>query len=115
MDTPWTRAAPCPWWHALLHALHPHAPLLAQLRPPASAGRMFWPREVWGRYAERLDAFKQPAQRHAAVRCLNALVANALAHAPHCLEYLAQLRNPAVFRFCAIPQAWAQSPQSVSC
>ena len=66
---------------------------------------MFWPREVWGRYAERLDAFKQPAQRRAAVRCLNALVGNALAHAPHCLAYLAQLRDPAVFRFCAIPQA----------
>ena len=77
----------------------------AQLRRAHQPGRMFWPREVWGRYAERLDAFKQPAQRRAAVRCLNALVANALAHAPHCLAYLAQLRDPAVFRFCAIPQA----------
>lgn len=66
---------------------------------------MFWPREVWGRYAERLDAFKEPAHARAAVRCLNALVANALAHAPRCLEYMANLRNPAVFRFCAIPQA----------
>lgn len=81
-----------------------------QLRRPHRPGRMFWPREVWGRYAERLDAFKQPAQRRAAVRCLNALVANALAHAPHCLAYLAQLRDPAVFRFCAIPQARGPTP-----
>ena len=65
---------------------------------------MFWPREVWGRYAGRLDAFKEPAHTRAAVRCLNALVANALAHAPRCLEYMANLRNPAIFRFCAIPQ-----------
>lgn len=65
---------------------------------------MFWPREVWGRYTERLDAFKEPAHARAAVRCLNALVANALEHAPRCLEYMANLRNPAIFRFCAIPQ-----------
>ncbi|KAK9826814.1 hypothetical protein WJX81_003825 [Elliptochloris bilobata] len=71
------------------------------------APRMFWPREVWGRYTERLDAFKQPAQRRVAVRCLNALVANALAHAPRCLEYMAQLREPNIFRFCAIPQVMA--------
>lgn len=38
------------------------------------APRMFWPREVWGRYGRSLDAFKKPANRAAAVRCLNHLV-----------------------------------------
>lgn len=36
--------------------------------------RMFWPREVWGRYASSLDEFKNPANRTAAVHCLNHLV-----------------------------------------
>ncbi len=32
---------------------------------------MFWPREIWGRYAPSLDALKEPANRGAAVQCLN--------------------------------------------
>jgi farnesyl-diphosphate farnesyltransferase len=35
---------------------------------------MFWPREVWGRYASSLDEFKDPANRTAAIHCLNDLV-----------------------------------------
>lgn len=27
------------------------------------APRMFWPREIWGKYAERLADFKEPANR----------------------------------------------------
>jgi hypothetical protein len=41
------------------------------------APRMFWPREVWGRYAPSLDAFKDPANRPAALKCLNHLVGGA--------------------------------------
>jgi len=80
-----------------------------RLGPPRR--RMFWPRDVWGRYAERLDAFKKPEHARGAVRCLDALVADALGHAPHCLAYLARLRDPAVFRFCAIPQARRSAPR----
>lgn len=28
-------------------------------------------------------------------------------HAPHCLQYMAKLRNRDIFRFCAIPQVMA--------
>lgn len=38
------------------------------------APRMFWPREVWGLYASKLDEFKEPVNRTAAVQCLNHLV-----------------------------------------
>lgn len=38
------------------------------------APRMFWPREIWGRYADELAAFKEPSHRKAAVRCLNHMV-----------------------------------------
>jgi farnesyl-diphosphate farnesyltransferase len=42
-----------------------------------------------------------------AVGCLNHLVADAMTHVPSCLRYLSKLRDPAVFRFCAIPQVMA--------
>lgn len=41
------------------------------------------------------------------MQCLNHMVSNAMQHAPRCLEYMQQLRNPQVFSFCAIPQIMA--------
>ncbi len=32
---------------------------------------MFWPRAIWGNYADALSDFKEPANRESAVRCLN--------------------------------------------
>lgn len=40
--------------------------------------RMWWPREIWGRYAKSLDAFKHPGNRVQAVRCLNHMVSACL-------------------------------------
>lgn len=39
-----------------------------------------------------------------AVQCLNDMVTNALAHVDDCLKYMSALQDPAIFRFCAIPQ-----------
>ncbi|KAF4369604.1 hypothetical protein G4B88_021409 [Cannabis sativa] len=39
-----------------------------------------------------------------AVQCLNDMVTNAIIHAEDCLKYMAALRDPSIFRFCAIPQ-----------
>lgn len=39
-----------------------------------------------------------------AVQCLNDMVTNALMHAEDCLKYMSNLRDLAIFRFCAIPQ-----------
>ena len=41
------------------------------------APRMFWPREIWGKYAASLDEFKAPANRTAALQCLNEMVRSA--------------------------------------
>lgn len=41
------------------------------------APRMFWPRQIWGKYADSLAAFKDPANRTAAVHCLNDMVRTA--------------------------------------
>mmetsp|Transcript_1664 Transcript_1664/g.4830 ORF Transcript_1664/g.4830 Transcript_1664/m.4830 type:complete len:479 (-) Transcript_1664:515-1951(-) len=71
------------------------------------APRMFWPREIWGKYADELDAFKDPKNAPAAVACLNDMVTDALKHVPYCLQYLARVRDWNIFRFCAIPQVMA--------
>lgn len=108
--------------------------------------RMFWPRDIWGKYASKLEVnsiattgffimkldslnglsglhirffsltaikfwllqdFKEEENSMAAVECLNELITNALSHALDCLTYMAALKDPAVFRFCAIPQVGA--------
>ncbi|KAK7197555.1 squalene synthase [Novymonas esmeraldas] len=69
--------------------------------------RMFWPKEVWGAYTAELSAFTDEANTAAGLRCLNAMVADALVHIPHVVDYLSSLRDPSVFRFCAIPQVMA--------
>ncbi|GIL72940.1 hypothetical protein Vretimale_4591 [Volvox reticuliferus] len=71
------------------------------------APRMFWPREIWGQYGTSLECFKDPANRKQAVQCLNHMITDALRHLPSCLQYMRQLRNLLVFRFCAIPQIMA--------
>lgn len=68
------------------------------------APRMFWPRDVWGLYATELADFKEPKNRQDALKCLNHMIADALRHAPQCLEYMSHLKDPMIFRFCAIPQ-----------
>ena len=38
------------------------------------APRMFWPRDIWSKYATTLEDFKEPANRTKAVQCLNHMV-----------------------------------------
>lgn len=69
--------------------------------------RMFWPREIWSKYVDKLEDFKSEENSTKAVQCLNDMVTNALIHAEDCLKYMSDLRDPAIFRFCAIPQIMA--------
>ncbi|KAK3145756.1 hypothetical protein QOZ80_3BG0256940 [Eleusine coracana subsp. coracana] len=69
--------------------------------------RMFWPREIWCKYADKLEDFKYVENSEKAVQCLNDMMTNALSHAEECLEYMAALKDNAIFRFCAIPQIMA--------
>jgi farnesyl-diphosphate farnesyltransferase len=66
-------------------------------------GRAFWPKEVYQQFASDLGEFAHGSN----TECLNCLVANALELVPDSLEYLARLKTPEVFRFCAIPQVMA--------
>ncbi|CAA2935274.1 squalene synthase [Olea europaea subsp. europaea] len=69
--------------------------------------RMFWPHQIWSKYVNKLEDLKYEENSVKAVQCLNDMVTNALMHAEDCLTYLAALRDPAIFRFCAIPQIMA--------
>nr|AYP73108.1 squalene synthase [Chimonanthus zhejiangensis] len=69
--------------------------------------RMFWPRQIWSKYADKLEDFKYEDNSVKAVECLNEMVTNALIHVEDCLKYMSSLRDPFVFRFCAIPQIMA--------
>ncbi|EAN84566.1 putative squalene synthase [Trypanosoma cruzi] len=75
--------------------------------------RVFWPREIWEKYTDDLHAFKDELHEAKAVECLNAMVADALVHVPHVVEYLASLRDPSVFAFSAIPQVMAMATLSL--
>jgi len=95
-------------------------------------GRSFWPQSVWKKHTKAgdLGEFARPTAHGAGVRlpmsglagrvvakgvgfqalhCLNELVADALELVPDSLQYLELLRDPAVYRFCAIPQIMAMA------
>ncbi|XP_020533524.1 squalene synthase 1 isoform X2 [Jatropha curcas] len=69
--------------------------------------RMFWPRQIWSKYVDKLEDLKYEENSLKAVRCLNDMVTNALMHVDDCLKYMSALRDPAIFRFCVIPQIMA--------
>jgi farnesyl-diphosphate farnesyltransferase len=77
------------------------------------APRMFWPEEIWSKYGKELSAFKEPENLEGALKCLNHMISNALAHVEPCFEYMIRLRDPQVFAFCAIPQLMAMSTLSL--
>ncbi|GMH02787.1 hypothetical protein Nepgr_004626 [Nepenthes gracilis] len=69
--------------------------------------RMFWPREIWSKYVNKLEELKDKENSEKAVQCLNDMVTNALIHMDDCLKYMSALQDLAIFRFCAIPQVMA--------
>ncbi|KAH6789398.1 squalene synthase 1 [Perilla frutescens var. frutescens] len=69
--------------------------------------RMFWPRHIWSKYVNKLEELKYEENSVEAVQCLNDMVTNALMHVEDCLKFMSALRDPAIFRFCAIPQIMA--------
>jgi len=69
--------------------------------------RIFYPKQIWGKYAKELVDLMRSDHATKAVSCLNEMVTNAVAHIPDCIDYMIMLKDPAIFKFCAIPQAMA--------
>ncbi len=72
-------------------------------------GRSFWPKEIWGKYTDRLDELQKNPSSSESLACINELVTDALQHVSNCILYLNMIRDPQVFRFCAIPQVMAMA------
>ena len=75
-------------------------------------GRIFWPKEIWGKYAKSILDFKysskstQESQINA-ICCLNEMILDALSHFQFCLQYISKLQNQNTIVFCSIPQIMA--------
>ncbi|KAF2921834.1 hypothetical protein DAI22_07g064700 [Oryza sativa Japonica Group] len=69
--------------------------------------RMFWPREIWSKYVDKLEDLKYENNSVKAVKCLNEMVTNGLIHTEDCLQYMSALKDITILRFCAIPQVMA--------
>lgn len=71
--------------------------------------RLFWPKDVWAKYAEKVQDLALYENKTKALQCLNELVTDAMKHSIDCLDYLKDLTDPSIFAFCAIPQVMAIS------
>lgn len=69
-------------------------------------GRTFWPRDIWGKYASSLLELRT-GDKKKSLACLNELAIDAFQHVPSCIRYLQKIKDPKVFKFCAIPQVMA--------
>mmetsp|Transcript_22050 Transcript_22050/g.55262 ORF Transcript_22050/g.55262 Transcript_22050/m.55262 type:complete len:564 (-) Transcript_22050:60-1751(-) len=69
--------------------------------------RVFWPRQIWGKYTDKLENFTFGKNETQAVACLNHMVTDALRHLPYSIEYLSNISDEQNFLFCAIPQVMA--------
>jgi len=81
--------------------------ILRDFKEDVDDGRMFWPKEIWGKYASHPSELCLPENADKARWALSEMTLDALSHATDALEYLSLLRNQTVFNFCAIPQVMA--------
>jgi farnesyl-diphosphate farnesyltransferase len=69
-------------------------------------GRAFWPRTIWKKYAPSLLDLRT-GDKGKSLECLNEMIVDAYSHVPACIRYLSAIKNPKIFKFCAIPQVMA--------
>ncbi|RZC75807.1 hypothetical protein C5167_000190 [Papaver somniferum] len=70
-------------------------------------GRIYWPRQIWSKYVDKLDDLIHPEEPEKALWCLNDMVTDALSHAADSLEYLSTLPHFGTFNVYAIIQVIA--------
>eukprot|EP00823_Brevimastigomonas_motovehiculus_P009038 TRINITY_DN870_c0_g1_i1.p1 TRINITY_DN870_c0_g1~~TRINITY_DN870_c0_g1_i1.p1 ORF type:complete len:457 (-),score=84.33 TRINITY_DN870_c0_g1_i1:1727-3097(-) len=75
-------------------------------------GRTWWPKEIWGQYANQLSDFRDQPTAPSSLACLNHMIFDAVRHMEDCIKYMQMLRNTKIFRFCAIPQIMAMATLS---
>ena len=84
--------------------------ILRDFREDVDDGRLFWPKEIWGRYGfEDPKEMYKPESEKQALWALSEMTLDALRHAVDALDYLSLLKNQSIFNFCAIPQSMAMA------
>lgn len=84
--------------------------IIRDFREDLDDGRTFYPKELWKTHVDSLSELKDP--KVAATKGLDVLtemVINVLELVPSVLEYLDNIEEATLFRFCAIPQVMAVS------
>ncbi|KAL5791036.1 hypothetical protein ACOSQ2_005924 [Xanthoceras sorbifolium] len=61
--------------------------------------RIFWPREIYSKYVNKIEDLKCEENSVKAVQCLNEMVTDALKHAGDCLNHLSTLNDNAALQF----------------
>ncbi|MCL7023117.1 hypothetical protein MKW94_014896 [Papaver nudicaule] len=64
-------------------------------------GRMYWPRQIWSKYVDKVEDLIHKENSEKAVCCLNDMVTDALFHVVDSIEYLSTLRHSGIFRLYA--------------
>lgn len=89
--------------------------VLRDFREDVDAGRLFWPRAIWGEkfgFSDPREMYK-PENGKRALWALSAMTLDALRHAVDSLEYISLLKTQSVFNFCAIPQTMAMATLAI--
>ncbi|GAA96912.1 uncharacterized protein L969DRAFT_90325 [Mixia osmundae IAM 14324] len=81
--------------------------ILRDFREDIDDGRLFWPKEIWGKYAKEPRDLTLKENSEAARWALSEMTVDALTHAVDALNYLTLLKDQAIFCFCAVPQVMA--------
>ena len=71
------------------------------------ADRSFWPKEIWGNYADNLEDLAKDPENPETLAAMNAMIVDALRHIPDVLGYLSGVHDEQIFRFTAVPQIMA--------
>ena len=69
--------------------------------------KIWWPEEIWKKYTADIKEFCNPNNTIIARNCLNDMILDAMELVPDVLTYLNQIKDPKIFKFCAIPQVMA--------
>ncbi|KAJ1679287.1 bifunctional farnesyl-diphosphate farnesyltransferase/squalene synthase [Spiromyces aspiralis] len=87
--------------------------IIRDINEDVQDGRHFWPKEVWGKYFDSIDDIIKPENRDKGMAALNEMWTGALSLIPDVLDYLSRVKEPTLFKFCAIPQVMAIATMAV--
>lgn len=81
--------------------------IIRDFREDLDDNRTFYPKELWGKHTSSLKLLADPANAEIGSHVITEMTINALSHVIHVLEYLDNITEPSLYRFCAIPQVMA--------